>query len=191
MKQNLHLNLRKIRNIVFPCLAFFLVLLSLEARKEKFVKIFLPKGVSITAELAVSDEERQLGLMFRDKLNPDQGMLFVFKDENFHSFWMKNMKFPLDILWLDREKRIVHIERDVPPCKNPPCVSYSSKIPAIYVLEIKAGSVDENQLKLYDRLEFIYKGTFPKTLTFQSASQYNFIEYFPTFKGELPSIRNF
>lgn len=162
MKQNSHLNLRKIRNIVFPCLAFFLVLLSLEAKKEKFVKIFLPNGVSITAELAVSDEERQIGLMFRDKLNPDQGMLFVFKDESFQSFWMKNMKFPLDILWLDREKRIVHIESHVPPCKNQPCVSYSSRIPAIYVLEIKAGSVDKNQLKLYDRLEFIYKGAFPK-----------------------------
>lgn len=158
MKRKLHLklrNLKRIRNVFLFSLAFFLLLISPEIGKEKFVKIFFPNGVSITAELAVSDEERQRGLMFREKLNPDQGMLFVFKDENFHSFWMKNMKFPIDFLWLDREKRIVHIERNVPPCRKPPCVSYSSDMPAMYVLELKAGSVDENQLKLYDRLEFI------------------------------------
>jgi uncharacterized membrane protein (UPF0127 family) len=158
MKQNLNLkleNLKKIRNILFSCLAFFLVLSSLECGKKKFVKIFLPDGSSLTAELAISDEERQRGLMFREELNPDQGMLFLFKDEDFHFIWMKNMKISIDILWLDREKRIVHIERNVPPCKKPPCASYASKIPALYVLEIKAGMADKNELKLYDRLEFI------------------------------------
>jgi uncharacterized membrane protein (UPF0127 family) len=158
MKQNLNLKLRnskKIRNILFSCLAFCLVLSSLECGKKKFVKIFLPDSFSITAELAISAEEKQLGLMFREKLNLDQGMLLVFKDEDFHFIWMKNMKISLDILWLDKEKRIVHIERNVPPCKKPPCASYSSKIPAMYVLEIQAGMVDKKKLKLYDRLEFI------------------------------------
>jgi len=160
VKQNIHFklkNLKKIRNILFFCLAFFLVLSSLECGKKKFVKIFLPDGFPITAEVAISDEERQLGLMFREKLNPDQGMLFVFKDEDFHSFWMKNMKISIDILWLDKEKRIVHIESNVPPCKKPPCASYSSKIPAMYVLEIHTGMADKKKLKLYDRLEFILK----------------------------------
>jgi hypothetical protein len=160
MKQNLNLKLKdskKIRNILFSCLAFFLVFSSLECGKKKFVKIFLPDGFSITAELAISDEERQLGLMFREKLDPDQGMLLVFKDEDFHFIWMKNMKISLDILWLDKEKRIVHIERNVPPCKKPPCASYSSRIPASYVLEIQAGMADKKKLKLYDRLEFILK----------------------------------
>jgi hypothetical protein len=117
--------------------------------------MFFPDGFSVTAEVAISDEERERGLMFREELNPDQGMIFVFKDEDFHFIWMKNMKISIDILWLDKEKRIVHIERNVPPCKKPPCASYSSKIPAMYVLEIKAGMADKNQLKLYDRLEFI------------------------------------
>ena len=158
MKQNLSCKLRnskKIRNLLFFCLAFFLVLSSLECGKKKFVKVFLPDGFSVTAELAVSDEERQIGLMFREELKPDQGMLFVFNDEGFHSFWMKNMKISIDILWLDKEKRIVHIERNVPPCTKPPCASYSSKIPAMYVLEIQAGMADKKKLKLYDRLEFI------------------------------------
>jgi len=158
MKQNLNLKLRnskKIRNMLFSCLACFLILSSLECGKKKFVKIFLPDGFSITAEAAISDEERQLGLMFREKLNPDQGMLLVFKEENFHFIWMKNMKISIDILWVDKEKRIVHIERNVPPCKKPPCASYSSEIPAMYVLEIQAGMADKKKLKLYDRLEFI------------------------------------
>lgn len=148
-------NIKKIRDILFSCFIFFLVLSSLECGKKKFVKVFLPDGSSLTAELAISVEERQRGLMFREKLNPDQGMLFLFEDEDFHYIWMKNMKISIDILWLDREKKIVHIERNVPPCKESPCDSYSSKIPALYVLEIKAGMADKNKLKLYDRLEFI------------------------------------
>ncbi len=158
MKQNSCYKLRnskKIMKILLSFLALFLFLSSLECGKKKFVKVFLPDGFSITAEVAISDEERQLGLMFREKLNPDQGMLFVFKDEDFQSFWMKNMKISLDILWLDKEKTIVHIERNVPPCKKPPCASYSSKIPAMYVLEIQAGLADKKKLKLYDRLEFV------------------------------------
>ncbi len=132
-----------------------LALFPLEVGCKKFIKIFFPNGKSITAELAVTDEERQLGLMHREEILPDQGMLFIFEEEGRHSFWMKNMKFSLDILWLDRGKRVVHIERNVPPCKREPCPSYPSSIPAMYVLELKAGSVDEHQLKLFDRLDFV------------------------------------
>ena len=139
----------------FYFLLFLLIPLSSVSQSKKYVKIFFPNGVSATAELAVTDEERQLGLMFRDKINWDQAMLFVFKKEEFHSFWMKNMKFSLDILWLDRIKRIVHIETHVPPCKKSPCPSYSPPDPALFVLELKAGSVSKNRLKLYDKIEFI------------------------------------
>ena len=93
--------------------------------------------------------------MFRTGLEPDQGMLFVFEEEGFHSFWMKNMEIPIDILWLDAGKRIVHIEERVPPCPEDPCPSYRPPIPALYVLELKAGRVDECGLKLYDKLDFI------------------------------------
>ena len=133
----------------------FLVLSSVQSSSEKFVKIFLPNGTSITAELAITEAERQKGLMFREALLPDQGMLFVFEEEDIYYIWMKNMKFSIDILWLDKEKRIVHIEKKVPPCKEEPCPSYHSKTPSMYVLELRAGSVDENKLKLHDRLDFI------------------------------------
>lgn len=107
------------------------------------------------AELAVTEEERQRGLMFREKINTDQGMLFVFQENDILSFWMKNMNFSLDILWVNQEKSIVHIESAVPPCKDPECPSYFSPIPARYVVELKAGSVKAHRLKIYDQLEFI------------------------------------
>lgn len=124
---------------------------------EKFIPVFFPNGVKITAELAVTIEERQRGLMFRESIASDQGMLFIFEEEGIHSFWMMNVKFPIDILWLDREKRIVHIEYSAPPCKKMPCPSYEPKLPSMYVLELKAGGLKENQLKLYDRIDFILK----------------------------------
>ena len=136
-------------------ISVFLAFLQLEARQVQFVKIFFPNGSSVTAELAKTPEQRQLGLMFREGINADQGMLLVFEEEDLFSIWMKNMKFSLDLLWLDQEKRIVHIECGVPPCRAEPCATYSTQIPAMYVLELPAGSVKQNSLKLYDRLEFV------------------------------------
>jgi hypothetical protein len=123
-------------------------------RQDKFIKIYLPDGVSITAELARTDAERQKGLMFRDKLLPDQGMLFVFETEYPYSFWMKSTLIPLDMIWLDKDRTIVHIAKNVPPCKEDPCPSYSPDRPALYVLELAAGSADRLGLKLFDRLVF-------------------------------------
>ena len=135
--------------------AFFLIYYSPASALKKFIKIFLPDDVSLTAELAITDEERQLGLMFREKMNWDQAMLFLFEEEDRHSFWMKNMVIPLDILWLDRNKKIIHMETHVPPCKKYPCPSYVSPLPSLYVLELKAGSVERYKLKLSDKIEFV------------------------------------
>ena len=123
--------------------------------KDKFVKVLFPNGKSVTAELASTDEERTRGLMFREKILSDQGMLFVFPTENLYSFWMKNTLIPLDILWLDASKRIIHVERSVPPCRRDPCPSYGPNIPALYVLELQSGAADAYGLDLADRLDFI------------------------------------
>jgi hypothetical protein len=90
-------------------------------------------------------------------------MLFVFDYEGVHSMWMKNMLIPLDFLWLDSEQRIVHIEENVPPCERDPCPSYASKIPAMYVLELKTGSIKQNGLNLYDKIDFVLKSLDRKT----------------------------
>ncbi|MCP2620252.1 DUF192 domain-containing protein [Candidatus Aminicenantes bacterium AC-334-K16] len=140
-------------------LIFFLVsLLSfIQAQeiKEKFIPVFLPDGQKIIAELAVTPLERQRGLMFREELAADEGMLFVFEEDGLYSFWMKNMKFSIDILWLDKNKRIIHLEENVPPCTTEPCPSYTPALPSRYVLELKAGSIKTHSLKLFQQVDFI------------------------------------
>jgi len=142
------------KHLFLPVIALFLCCAGQEAR-ERFIRIFFPGGQEVIAELALTDEERQRGLMFREGIQEDQAMLFVFEEEGIHSFWMKNMRFPIDILWLDKEKRVVHIEPDVPPCPRDPCPSYASPRAAHYVLELQSGWAQRHGLHLYDRLEFI------------------------------------
>ncbi len=126
-----------------------------QAAKTEFIKVYLPDGFAVTAELAVTDEARQQGLMFREKMEENQAMLFVFEGEDVHSFWMKNMKFAIDIVWLDAQKRVVHLESGVPPCAADPCPSYVPKSAAMYVLELKNGAAQRHGLELYKRLEFV------------------------------------
>lgn len=130
-----------------------------QAVKDRFVKVHLPDGFAVTAELAITDDARQQGLMYRDRMAENQGMLFVFEGEDIHAFWMKNMKFAIDILWLDSQKRIVHLESAVPPCAADPCPSYVPKAAARYVLELTSGAAERHGLGLYQRVEFVL----PKT----------------------------
>lgn len=148
-----------------PAAVFFVVfamswLLLMPSSNDRFVQVFLPDGTVITSELAVTDEERLTGLMFREKINPDQGMLFIFDQEDVHPIWMKNMKIPIDILWLDNDKRIVHIEQNVPPCVTDDCPSYAGLTPSKYVLELKQGGVKAHALELFDRIGFILRAEF-------------------------------
>jgi hypothetical protein len=132
--------------------------------REKFIKVFFADGKSVTAELAVTDEERARGLMFREKVLADQGMLFVFDREDVHVFWMKNTLVPLDMVWLDGDRRVIHIAADVPPCQEDPCPSYGPGSPARYVLELRAGEAARHGLRPGDRLQFVLPAGVLKTL---------------------------
>jgi uncharacterized membrane protein (UPF0127 family) len=105
-----------------------------------------PNGTRILVEVAASVEDRARGLMFRDHLAPDRGMLFVFDEPGQWVFWMKNTKVPLDIIWLDANKRIVDIAAEVPGCVQDPCLQYQPNKDASYVLEVPAGSVKSQKL---------------------------------------------
>jgi hypothetical protein len=94
--------------------------------------------VELQLEVASTPEEREIGLMHRRALGERQGMLFVFEEAATHPIWMKNMEFPLDILWLDGDMRVVHVLRDVPPCRTDPCPIYAPPVEAAYVLELPA-----------------------------------------------------
>ena len=82
-------------------------------------------------------------------------MLFLFSTVNPRSFWMKNTLIPLDMIWVNENKEIIGISKDVLPCKADPCPSYSSFGPVKYVLEVNAGFSDRKSLKIGDKLEFL------------------------------------
>jgi len=105
-------------------------------------------------ELAETFAEHSQGLMFRENLPLNSGMLFIFEKEDDYSFWMKNTIITLDIIWIN-ENKIVFIKRSAQPCINDPCESFSPNIPAKYVLEINGGLSEElgiiegNEVKFY------------------------------------------
>ena len=106
------------------------------------IPLKLPSGKVLQAELMVKDEDRQMGLMFRPSLPMDHGLLFIFEAPDFHGIWMKNCKFPIDILWLDADHKVVHLAEKVPPCTakvDANCEVYSPLARASYVVELNAG----------------------------------------------------
>ena len=110
------------------------------------------KGETFTVELAETREKQNLGLMFRDELPDDHGMLFVFPVESMRSFWMKNTRIPLDIMYFDAERRLINVQT-ARPCRTRNCPVYPSTAPAKYVLELNAGKAGELGLQAGDRLE--------------------------------------
>ncbi len=105
-------------------------------------------------EIADDAKERARGLMFRESLSSQTGMLFVFAHPDQYSFWMKNTKIPLDIIWLDQEKNVVFIYPDAQPCPSANCPSILPPEKAQYVLELNAGSSQKIGLNVGAKLEF-------------------------------------
>jgi hypothetical protein len=102
-------------------------------------------------EFAEDDYETQTGLMYRTKLDTNQGMLFIFPNEQIRSFYMKNTKIPLDIIYINEEQQIVSFQKNAKPFDETPLPSGA---PAKYVLEINAGLSDEWNLEVSDKIEF-------------------------------------
>ena len=112
-------------------------------------------GVNLQADVALTADEQTKGLSIKDILHPDEGMLFPYEAPRILSFWMKDMKFPIDILWLDSDKRVVHIEESLQPCSPLlPCPSYSPDVQAQYVLETVAGFSSANGISKGTPVEF-------------------------------------
>jgi uncharacterized membrane protein (UPF0127 family) len=112
-------------------------------------------GVNLQADIALTTDEQTKGLSIKDILQPDEGMLFPYDAPRILSFWMKDMKFPIDILWLDSDKKVVHIEENLQPCSPLlPCPSYSPDVQAQYVLETVAGFSSANGISKGTPVEF-------------------------------------
>ena len=103
-------------------------------------------GVPFRVELAITSEERIRGLSGHPPLDPGAGMLFVLEQARMSSFWMREMLFPLDMIWIDAECAVVHITRNVPiPAPEQALADlpmYGPPVPVLYVLEINAGEAE-------------------------------------------------
>ena len=104
-------------------------------------------------EIASTSEELSKGLMFRENLEKNSGMLFIFPENGIYGFWMKNTLIPLDIIWINSNKEIVFIKDNALPCKTEICETYSSDEKASYVLELNSGTAEKLELGIGDKVE--------------------------------------
>lgn len=106
---------------------------------------------TIDIEIADDDYQTQTGLMYRDQMKNSQSMLFVFSSAEYHSFYIKNTRIPLDIIYIDSDKRIVSFQKNAKPFDE---TSLPSEAPSQYVLEINAGLADQWKLEVGDRIDY-------------------------------------
>jgi len=132
---------------------FFFTLILLITPSMSFAASQVCDGKScVDVEVVSKLDDMERGLMYRTSLGADNGMLFAFSAEAKQQFWMKNMHFNLDMLWIDANKKIVYIGHDIPACTNDPCPIYAPEVMAQYVLELNTGYTNAHQWKLGDIL---------------------------------------
>ena len=119
-------------------------------------EVSLPDGKVVLAETAVRPEDLSKGLMYRESLAPDRGMLFFHQTESLYPYWMKNCKIALDMIWIDQGRLIVEIAANVPPCpsETETCPSYGGHEKAMYVLELGSGQAAKHGLKKGQIIDF-------------------------------------
>ena len=121
------------------------------ARNIKYIKI---AGGNIKVELALTPEDQAQGLSNRSELLENEGILFVFEHPGKYPFWMKDMNFAIDIIWIGNDMRVVYIKKYARPEEYPN--TYVPNKDAKYVLEVVSGFSDKNNLQVGDRVEFTY-----------------------------------
>ncbi len=112
--------------------------------------------VSVEIEIADTEEERVQGLMYREKLGSYNGMLFIFDIQANNSFWMKNTRIPLDLVFIDGDKKIVDIVENAQPCvEGHICPALRPQFEYMYCLEVNGGFAEENQIRIGDTVGWI------------------------------------
>ena len=148
---------------IFPGIALLLLVAGCSGTRSASdsgaltIPVRLPDGAVIDAEPAMTPQQRARGLMFRNELAADRGMIFMFPDESPQAFWMYNTLIPLDIIWMNADRRIVFISANTPPCPSPnqaECRNYGEGFAAQYVLELAAGQAAAHGLQVGDRPAF-------------------------------------
>ncbi len=115
------------------------------------VRILAVNSKLILVEVVKTQEQRQKGLQNRSRLKKNRGMLFIFKEEGFHAFWMKDTYIPLDIAFIDRNKVIIDIQQMIPLDTR---IRYEPAKKARYALEVNAGWMEENNIQVNEKVFF-------------------------------------
>jgi uncharacterized membrane protein (UPF0127 family) len=136
----------------FACFCIYFFLLSLSYADAQPPQVCHLENC-VTVEVVSKQADLERGLMYRTGLDQNKGMLFVFPNDSKNSFWMKNMHFDLDILWINNEGRIVFIGQNVPACTNDPCPVYTPDQNARYVLELNSGYTASHHWNVGDKID--------------------------------------
>ncbi len=146
--------------IIIFCAIFILILLSYIIYKDNInennIKKICFEEKCFDLEIAEDDKERAKGLMFRKSLCDNCGMLFIFENEEIHKFWMKNTLISLDIIWMDKNLKVIFIDKAI-PCIDDKCELYGHEKDSSYALEINKGVAEKIGIKAGDRMRIIYK----------------------------------
>lgn len=117
------------------------------------IKVRLPGGAVVTAQVADTPASLEQGLAGVETLSVDRGMLLVFPEAGQHGIWMKGMRIPLDIVWLNEEGKVVHVVEEAPVPTDPQDLPvYTNLDPAKYVLELAAGTAGSTGIEVGDTL---------------------------------------
>ena len=128
-----------------------------DIQEQDITEVTLPNGKTIRAETMLQPIDQMRGMMFRDSLAKDRGMLFVHAAEGNYPYWMYQVRIPLDIIWMDRQLRIVEISANTPPCPSTAaheCPNFGGHEKARYVLELAGVGAAEYGLHVGDTLKF-------------------------------------
>lgn len=144
--------------LIFLFVVFFLIFLffnstsknNFQIENTKYVKI---GGQTIKVETVSTPEMQEKGLSGRKNLKENEGMLFIFNKPGIYPFWMKDMNFPIDIIWLGEDLRAVSIKKNAKPESFPEIFKPDKN--SKYVLEVVSGFLEKNNLREGDKAEFL------------------------------------
>ena len=123
--------------------------------QTQLINVKFSNGAVLKSEVADTPEKLLFGLAFRPSLPEDEAMLYIFEESGPHRVWTKEFQFPVDVIWVDESKIIVHLEKNVPPCSENPCTWYGPPpSDARYILETNAGFIDREKVVIGNQLKF-------------------------------------
>ena len=123
--------------------------------QTQVINVKFASGAVLKSEVADTPEKLLFGLAFRPVLLEDEAMLYIFGESGPHRVWTKEFQFPVDIIWVDESKIVVHLEKNSPPCSDNPCTWYGPPPnDARYILEANAGFIAREKVAIGNQVKF-------------------------------------